>query len=496
MGGAAPGTASRPLPLCPAHVQLRALATGEIGAEELLGLHLERIARYNPALNAIVTPNVEAARQAARRADTARARGTVLGPLQGLPVTIKDAIDVAGLPTTAGLPARARALAERDSPLAAAVRQAGAVLLGKTNVPTRTADWQTENPLFGRTVNPWDPSRTPGGSTGGGAAALAAGLSALEFGSDIGGSIRVPAAFCGVYGHRPSETLVPRHGHVPGTPRPNPAVVMGVLGPLARDARDLALALDVIAGPVAGEAIAWRLDLPPTRHHRLRDFRVALVPEVDWLPVDAEVRAAQERVADALRRAGARVAPALPEGFDLRRHEELYSQLLGVMVFADLADARRAEVATAAGRTPTPVGTPRAAGILASARHLIELHHRRELQRAQWRAFFTDWDVLLSPSPITPAFPHIDVAIPFSARTLTLDGGAGPTIPYAYLEVLPGLAALSGQPATEFPAGRTAAGLPIGLEAIGPYLEDRTPITLAALLADELGGFAPPPGFG
>ncbi len=495
MGGGTSGAADRPLPLRPAHVQLRALAAGEIGAEELLALHLERIARYNPALNAIVTPNLESAREAARRADAARARGAVPGLLQGLPVTIKEAIDGAGLPTTSGVPARARARAERDSPLAAAVLQAGAVLLGKTNVPTHTSDWQTDNPLFGRTLNPWDSARTPGGSTGGGAAALATGLSAMEFGSDIGGSIRVPAAFCGVYGHRPSETLAPRHGHVPGTALPNPAVVMGVLGPLARDARDLALALDVIGGPVAGEATAWRLDLPPARHHRLRDFRVALVPEVDWLPVDAEVRAAQDRVAAVLRRAGARVAFALPEGFDLRRHEELYSQLIGVMMFADLADPRREGVAAAMRRTPAPVGAARAAGILASARQLVGLHHRRERQRGQWRAFFRDWDVLLSPSPITPAFPHIDAGLPFPARTLTLDRGAGPTLPYAYLEVLPGLAALSGQPATEFPAGRTATGLPIGLEAIGPYLEDRTTITLAALLADELGGFEPPPGF-
>ena len=287
-----------------AHAMLAALQAGQISATELLELHLARIARYNPQINAIVTPNEEQARLRAAEADAAYARGESLGPLHGLPLTIKDCIEVAGLLTTAGVPERAEAISMQNGPVAPWILDAGAVLMGKTNVPPYAGDWQANNEVFGRTNNPWDLSRTPGGSTGGGAAALAAGLTPLEFGSDIGGSIRIPAAFCGVYGHRPSDTAAPRYGHVPGSPLPNAAAVMAVQGPLARSAVDLELALDVIAGPIVGEDVAWRLALPPARHTSLADFRVAILPQAPWLPVDAEITAALDDLAARLSRAG------------------------------------------------------------------------------------------------------------------------------------------------------------------------------------------------
>src|SRR6266849_7399534 len=243
----------------PAVDMLAALRARRVSAVELLELHQMRIERHNPELNAIVEPDFERARREAEAADTRRARGED-APLRGLPMTLKESINVRGLRTTVGMSVWKDFRSEHDAPVTARVKGAGAVVMAKTNVPQMLADWQSNNPVYGRTNNPWDLSRTPGGSTGGGAAALAAGLSALEFGSDIGGSIRIPAAFCGVYGHRPSDTAVPRYGHVPGSPLPNPAAVMAVQGPLARSASDLELALDVIAGPVVGEDVAWRLE--------------------------------------------------------------------------------------------------------------------------------------------------------------------------------------------------------------------------------------------
>jgi len=239
-------------PFTTAGGMLRALAGRQVSAVELLELHVVRIARHDGTLNAIVTRDFERARRQAEAADTARARGEE-GPLLGLPMTLKESINVTGLRTTVGVPEWSRFVSDHDAPATTRVRKAGAVVVGKTNVPPVLADWQADNPIFGRTVNPWDPARTPGGSTGGGAAALAAGLTPLEVGSDIGGSIRVPAAFCGVYGHKPSETALPRSGQFPYPPMPNAAVAMGVQGPLARSAEDLELALESSPAPTRGK---------------------------------------------------------------------------------------------------------------------------------------------------------------------------------------------------------------------------------------------------
>ena len=472
---------------------LAALREGRIAATALVEFYLARIARYNQDLNAIVIPNYERARLRAAEADAARGRGESFGPLHGLPLTIKDSIEVAGLRTTAGIAARAGVISAEHAPLAQRLFAAGGILLGKTNVPPYAGDWQADNPLFGRTNNPWDLSRTSGGSTGGGAVAVAAGLTPLAFGSDIAGSIRVPAAFCGIYGHRPSETAVPHTGHVPGSSLPNPALVMAVQGPLARDATDLELALEVIAGPVVGEDVAWQLTFPPARHPSLADFRVALLPRAAWLPVDAEITAALDDLAMRLGCRGAKVAEAQPEGFDLWKHQEVYDALLHAVVFCELPDDRRAQLVHRLHSSIDPFAPAQIYGLMATAAQFIGLHAQRERYRAAFRNFFRDWDVLLAPVTITPAFPHIGQETTFSSRTLQINGES---VPYSRLQVYPGLASLSGQPATAFPWGRTRNGLPIGLQAIGPYLEDRTPITFAALLSQAFGGFAPPPRYG
>jgi len=475
----------------PAAEMLEWLRERRVSAEELLDLHLERIGRFNPTLNAIVSANFGNARLAAKAADAARGRGED-GALLGLPLTIKDCIDVAGLPSTAGMPDRAAHRAEADSVLTRRVRAAGAAIMGKTNIPPMAGDWQANNPVFGRTNNPWDLERTPGGSTGGGAAALAAGLTPLEFGSDIGGSIRVPAAFCGVYGHRPSETALARSGHYPGSPLPNWATVMGVQGPLARSAEDLELAFDVVSGPEIGEDAAWRLEIPPARRERLAEFRVAVLPRIPWAPLDDEIAAAQQQLADRLAAVGATVKEALPpELADLREHHRVYLGLLAVMISAGMPEDVR-QGAAAALQAGDEFDAAEGQGFVATAQQYFRWHGEREGFRAAFRAFFRDWDVLLAPITMTPPFPHVDPEIPFGERTVHVSGKPEK---YRLNVVYPSLTILCGQPATAFPVGLTTGGLPIGLQAIGPYLEDYTPIRFAGLVGREFGGFQRPPGY-
>jgi amidase len=475
---------------------LAALRTKQVSAVELLDLHIRRIARHNTALNAIVEPDFERAKSEAQAADSRRQRGDD-APLLGLPMTLKESINVRGLRTTAGMEQWKDFRSEHDAPVTTRVKAAGAVVMAKTNVPQMLSDWQSTNPVYGRTNNPWDSTRTPGGSTGGGAAALAAGLTPLEFGSDIGGSIRVPAAFCGVYGHRPSETAMPRSGQFPMPPMPNAAVVMGVQGPMARSGADLELALDVAAGAEVGEDVAWRLTLPAARRERIADFRVAVLPPLDWMPVDAEVTAALDAVTSRLSRVGAKVQVTQPEILgDHREHYALYLTLLGAVTSARLpAEARAARLSVMRTRDDD---WSRAfqRGIESGAPEYVAWIGQRERYRAAWRAFFRDWDVLLMPTFFTPAYPHWDKPWPGTPESIrkTTDVNGKPVLEELGL-FWASVATLAGQPATAFPGGLTRGGLPIGLQAIGPYLEDRTPIRFAALVGAEVGGFTRPRGY-
>src|SRR5499427_9510951 len=311
---------TRPDAFATATQMLAALRAKRVSSVELLDLHRRRAERYNPTLNALVELDFDRASAAAQEADTRRARGED-APLLGLPMTLKESYNVVGLRTTCGMPFWADFRSQHDAPVTTRVREAGGVIMAKTNVPQMLADWQSSNPVYGRTNNPWDLTRTPGGSTGGGSAALAAGLTPLEYGSDIGGSIRVPAAFCGVYGHRPSETLLPRSGQFPWPPMPNVGLVMAVQGPIARSAEDLELALSVLAGPEVGEDVAWRVALPAARHQRLAEFRVGVLPSIPWIALDDRIAAALEDMSAHLARAGCAVGRVQPEGLgDWKEH--------------------------------------------------------------------------------------------------------------------------------------------------------------------------------
>ncbi len=479
-------------PFATATELLADLRAGRVTSNELTEMYIGRIEKHDKHLNAVVERDFARAREQAEAAD--RGGG---GALRGLPITLKESFNVSGLRTTCGVPGWKDFVSKHDAPTWAWLRGAGAVLLGKTNVPPMLQDWQSTNTIYGRTNNPWDLGRTPGGSSGGSAAAIAAGLSALEVGSDIGGSIRVPAAFCGVYGHRPSETLLPRSGQFPFPPMPNVGLVMGVQGPIARSAEDLDLALSVLAGPEVGEDIAWRVELPAPRHERLGEFRVGVRPSIPWVVLDDRIAATLDDLAARMARIGCTVGRVQPEGFgDWKEHYLLYRMLLIMMVSARMPEERRQLILGWYRKRDDEFTRAFARGLEAPPGEYLLWIAARERYRAAWREFFRKWDVLLAPAFSTLAYPHVERPFPSDENdfdlTLTINGQPAP---YMRCTFYPSVATLAGQPATAFPVGLSRESLPIGLQAIGPYLEDRTPIRFAALLAKEIGGFTKPPGY-
>src|SRR5215831_18825969 len=379
------------------------LRAGRFTSSELTEMYIGRIEKHDQRLNAVVERDFERARQAARAADQGGS-----GVLRGLPITLKESFNVTGLRTTCGVPGWKDFVSKHDAPTWAWMRGAGAVLLGKTNVPPMLQDWQSTNAIYGRTNNPWDLGRSPGGSSGGSAAAIAAGLSALEVGSDIGGSIRVPAAFCGVYGHRPSETLLPRSGQFPWPPMPNVGLVMAVQGPIARSAEDLELALSVLAGPEVGEDVAWRVELPAPRRQRLAEFRVGVLPPIAWVALDDRIAATLDDVAARLARMGCTVERVQPEGLgDWKEHYLLYRTLLVMMSTAGIPDERRQQILGWYRKYDDEFTRAAARALEAPPSEFLLWIAQRERYRAAWREFFREWDVLLAPAFSTLAYPHV-----------------------------------------------------------------------------------------
>ena len=468
---------------------LRALANREISSVELAQLHIDRIERFDELINAVVVRDFERALDTAHTADKARLAGAD-GALLGLPTTVKDAFFVEGLPATGGgIPERAGLVADWDSPAVEAIKRAGGIILGKTNMPPYAADHKSENPLYGRTSNPWDLTRTPGGSSGGAAAALAAGMTPLEIGGDYAGSIRVPSAFCGVFGHKSSETVGPGTGHFPVEELPNSAFSMAVQGPMARTAADLQLLFEVLTGSQAGAESGWRLALSAPRARRLSDFRVAVLPRFDWLPLEDAIAGMLDEWLLKLADTGAKVATIDPFEGDFIEYTETYLRIFFSQTSGSVPPHAAARIADQLRSTGDRLQSARADGCLASASDYLSWFHQREVYRERLREFFQDWDILLAPCTITNAFPHTAWAQDDEYRYLEVNGSNVSSI---YLFPYPGLCTLSGHPGTAFPAGQTAAGLPIGLQAIGPYLEDRTTIRFAALIEDRFGGFAAP----
>ena len=467
-----------------------AIRAGRVSSRDYLELLLDRVERLNPPLNTVVTLDAERARSEADAADRALTEGRDPGPLHGVAMTIKDSFQTIGMRTTSGAPELSGHIPEVDAVPVARLRAAGAVIFGKTNLPIYAGDTQSYNAVFGQTNNPWNLERTPGGSSGGSAAALAAGLTPLELGSDIGGSIRGPASTCGVFGHKPSYGIVPALGQIPGPPGTLTQADIAVAGPMARDVADLELGLDILAGPDDWHSAAYRLELPPPRHENLADYRVAVWFEEPSCPIDARVRERLEVAVEALESAGATVDREARPDFTFDYATNVFGQLLGAAMCGGF---RHDEVEELAVRGISSDEEGALAARWASQRHRawLSANERRLQMRRKWRDFFKNWDAVLLPCLPTTAIPH-DHSEPMGARRITVNGEQRPYGEQTWWVGLTGVAYL---PATVIPAGVASDGLPVGLQIAGPFLEDRTTLDLARRLSERIGGFERPPGY-
>lgn len=462
----------------------RKIGAREIGCLELADHFIARIARYDGALNAVVVRDFERARAEARRLD---GLADAVGPLHGVPITLKESFDVAGLPTTWGHPDRRAVPVARDALAVERLKAAGAVVLGKTNVPVSLADWQSFNPVYGSTNNPWDLARSPGGSSGGSAAAMAAGLSGLEMGSDIGGSIRQPAHCCGVYGHKPTWGLMPPRGHsLAGAAA---MTDISCIGPLARSADDLALALDLVGRPDPLDT-ALGFALPPGPGS-LRGLRVAVWAQSPVCPTDPEIVGQLGELARFLEGEGATVGHARKPAFDEGEAFAVYVQLLvaamsGRASSEELARARARIAALDPAAQDVWALFERAADL--DHRTWLALNERRHRLRQTFGAFLRDWDVLICPTFGLPALIHQQEG-DTRDRTLTV---AGETIPYNLQTFWPGVIGGFHLPATAVPLGLSSAGLPLGCQIVGPLYGDRITIAVARLLEERWRAFVPP----
>lgn len=449
-----------------------AIRRRDLSSRELLNFYLARIERYNHLVNAVVTLDQDRALADAQRADDEGARGAWRGPLHGLPVTIKDAIAVEGVRSTGGAVELGDYQPLEDATAVARLRRAGAVIFGKTNVPRWSMDFQTFNEMFGTTNNPWAFDRVPGGSSGGSAAAVACGFTAFELGTDLAGSVRIPAHCCGVFGLKPSHRVIPQHGYLHPPKGATADVDINVLGPLTRSAADLELLLDVLSGPADHDAVAWQLKLPSPRKVRLEDVRIGVWFEDATCPIDHEqldlFRAALCQLVDA----GARIDESHPP-IDFREQRNLFFRLL----------------AAATAPTVAPEAAERVGG--SHLGWLTDTENRTRL-KAAWATWFNTYDILLCPVMPIPAFPHDQTTETFS-RTITVNHAQQP---YRQLMVWAGLVGVVDLPAVSVPIGRTPGGLPVGMQVVAPYLRDREAIWIAERLAEITGGgFVAPPGF-
>lgn len=426
------------LPYGTAVAAVEALHRREISSQELIEAMLARIDAVNPALNALV---------GLRQVEP----GTAEGPWGGLPITVKESFHLKGSPVTWGNPAFQGYVSDWDATAVARLKAAGAVVVGQSNAHFMLSDFgRTANEVYGVTNNPWDVQRVPGGSSGGAAAAVAAGMTYLDYGTDLVGSIRIPAAFCGVYGLRPTPGTVPVTGmQLPGPPGPPSRMsYISAVGPLARSAADLRLALRATGGPEGAEAEAYAWSLAEPRHRELSGYRVGVVLDHPAAPVNPDVGAVLSQAVDALARAGVTLVEGWPEGVDPA--DEAFGYHVGLF-FAYL------------GQGAVDLG------------RFVEQEQRRMAVRAAWERYFREVDVFVSPVNFTAAFRHDDPPQHYERQ--------------GFWVAYPGLA---GLPALSAPVGRTVSGLPVGLQVTGPAHEDDTAITFAELAAEVVGGFEPP----
>lgn len=464
---------------------LTALNNKTLSASELLEAQIKRIEKWDQHINAVVVRDFNAARTAAKAADALRARGETK-PLLGLPITVKESFNVKGLSTTWGNPAFNGWEAGHDALAIQRLKAAGAIIIGKTNVSMMLMDWQSHNPLYGTTHNPWHKEHTPGGSSGGSAAALAAGFTALELGSDLAGSLRTPAHFCGIYAHKPTLDLIPLRGAgAPRMPTYHTRIDLAVAGPMARSAEDLALALNVLAGPdEIFQGRAYQLALPKPRQDQLKAFRVLILKDHPLCPTEKAITASLENVAEALKKAGVAVAFTAPQLPDLAKISQLFSRLLGAFTVGDMPIHLYEEIIQNAQHVSLADTTPTAHYLLGCAlshRDWITQNRLRSEYFQQWRELYQQFDVILCPVMPTTAFKH-DYQ-DFNLRKLRVDETE---MDYGNQSPWVSIASLFGLPSTVVPIGLSPAGLPIGMQVIGDYFDDNTTLQFAKYL-EEVG---------
>jgi amidase len=449
----------------------------EVSARELLAAQLDRIDRLDGDVNAVVTIRPDEALAHASAIDEARANGATLGPLAGVATTIKDAIATAGMRSTGGAVELADHIPLEDATVVERLRAAGVIVVGKTNVPRWSSDYQTYNEMFGTTANPWDLTRTPGGSSGGPAAAVAMGFTPFEIGTDIGGSIRVPSSFCGIVGHKPSFGIIPTYGYLDNPVSHRNVADVNVFGPMTRTVDDAELLLGLLAGPSPDDAPAWTLALPPPRATALDELRVVAWLDDPFNPVEPEVADVLTAAVVALERAGTRI--------DHERRPAIDPAV------ASAEGLRLISAATAISDDEDEYASALAAGHELHHRQWDVLHRRRGEVRRRWNEFFADVDVLLCPVIAVPPFRHVHHDSGENWLHVTL-----PEYGDRHYSSLIGWSALIGSaylPATVVPVGVTADGLPVGIQIVAPYLHDRTALAAARCVESVLGGYRPPP---
>ena len=445
--------------------QQQAIAGRQLSSCELFDAQLARLERLNPAVNAVCTLDIDTARAQCQRADQLSVGNERLGPLHGIPITIKDAIETAGIRSTGGSTELQSHVPVRDAPVVAALRSAGAIVFGKTNLPEWSGDWQAFNTMFGTTNNPWDLTRMPGGSSGGAAAAVATGMTSFEIGTDIGGSVRVPSAFCGVFGHKPSYGVIPTLGYLDEPNGGNVESDVNVFGPIARSAGDLRLILDVTSGPTPDRAIAWRLDLPEPYAKGLDGLRVGVWFDEPSLPQDPAMLTVLRSLLPKLEHAGALV------DMDTRPAVDFGPSWFGGIQL----------ISAAAGVSSNDQSTTHTDWLFAD--------RNRARSRTAWANYFRQVDVLLCPVAITPAIPHNQEGT-LSERWMKVGER---DVRYVLLGAWACLIGSVYLPSTSVPVGQTAEGLPVGIQVVAPYLHDRTAIAIGGLISEMADGYRVPP---
>jgi amidase len=470
----------------------KAVSRGEVTSLELMRATLERVEMYNPRLNAIITLLAKDALAAAEAADKLAKSGEELGPLHGVPVTVKDCFEMKGVRTTAGSKSLANHVPTHDSAPVERLKAAGAIIIGHTNVSEMAFDWQSYNDIFGTTNNPWDLKLTPGGSTGGGAAALAAGLTFLEVGSDIGGSIRVPSHFCGLYGHKPSLGTVSARGHIPPAPGlPVGEPVFSVAGPMARSAEDLNLAMKILGGADGEAEKAWTWTMLEPKKKKLDYYHIGYVTDDPSCRTSSEVKTPLAKMINALKDAGVEAEEGWPEGIEPKRLFDDYRYIRYASSAGAQTNTRIKELLEVENVDDGSDEYIAAHAYASPVKDFQDALWRRAQAQEAWRDYFGDFDAFLTPVTFVPAFPHSH-DMPMKVRTLQTPEGVRR---YEELRFWISFATLCGLPATAAPIGNTSSGLPVGVQIIGPYLEDATTIDLAEKLGEVTGGFRVPPGY-